>query len=207
MNAFEQEHATSFELGQPTNKQLQDINTSQVLGRNSPDGGNLDKVRDILFGPQMRDYEKRFTRLEERLIKECSNLREDTRKRIDSLESYIKTEVDSLMQRLKTEQTQRDDSMSELDRELKNLIKSLERKITQLDEQTSQSQRDLRQQILDQSKNLDNDIRQKYEEILTVLEREAKELRTDKTDRSTLAALFAELAVRLNDESGSFDNS
>ena len=29
--------------------------------------GNVDKIRDILFGNQMRDYEARFSRLEESL--------------------------------------------------------------------------------------------------------------------------------------------
>src|SRR5262245_36278718 len=37
-------------------------------------GASLDKVRDILFGVQMRDYERRFARLEERLLKDTSDL-------------------------------------------------------------------------------------------------------------------------------------
>ncbi len=47
---------------------------------------------------------------------------------------------------------------------------------------------------------LHDDIRQKYEEILAALERDTQELRTDKTDRSTLAQLFTELAIRLNQQ-------
>jgi hypothetical protein len=31
--------------------------------------GNIDKIRDILFGSNMRDYEQRFARLEEALKK------------------------------------------------------------------------------------------------------------------------------------------
>lgn len=91
--------------------------------------------------------------------------------------------------------------MKELAQEHKDTIKSLEKKIAQLDAEATKSDRDLRQQILDQSKSLNDEIRQKYEEILAVLEREAKVLRTDKTDRSTLAALFAEIAMRLNSNS------
>ena len=33
------------------------------------EGANVDKIRDILFGSNMREYEKRFARLEERLTK------------------------------------------------------------------------------------------------------------------------------------------
>ena len=39
--------------------------------------GNVDKIRDILFGSQMRDYDKKFARIEERLLKETADLREE----------------------------------------------------------------------------------------------------------------------------------
>src|SRR6187401_2241566 len=43
---------------------------------------SLDKVRDILFGSQMRDVERRFARLEERLLKETTDLKDDVRRRL-----------------------------------------------------------------------------------------------------------------------------
>jgi RNAse (barnase) inhibitor barstar len=201
MNLPEKERLSYREDQLAKDNLSQEVNNSHLFGKPSAESGNLDKIRDILFGNQMRDYEKRFVQLEERLFKECNNLQENTTKRLDYLENYIKSEVDSFLARLKIEQTKRDESVNELTQEFRTLIKALEKKVTQLDEQTAQNQREIRQQILEQSKNLDNDIRQKSQEILTVLEREAKELRTGKTDRSTLAALFAELAVRLNNES------
>lgn len=201
MNIPDKERLNYVEDQLAKSNSSQEENPSHLFGRPSGESANLDKIRDILFGNQMRDYEKRFVLLEERLVKECSNLRNDTTKRLDYLENYIKSEVDSFLARLKIEQTKHDESANELAQEFRSLIKTLEKKVTELDEQTAQNQREVRQQILEQSKNLDNDIRQKTEEILTMLEREAKELRTGKTDRSTLAALFAELAVRLNNDS------
>jgi DNA anti-recombination protein RmuC len=199
MNTFEEEPTTYIAVEQPK-AGIQGINKSQLTSGDFPGSGNLDKVRDILFGNQMRDLDKRFNRLEERLVKECTNVRSETRQRLDSLETYIKQEVESLTAGLKTEQAKRDETVKELAQELKNITNSLETKIAQLDEQTTQRQRDLRQQILEQSKTLNDEIRQKHEEILSVLERETQELRTGKTDRSTLAALFAEIAMRLNNE-------
>ena len=38
-------------------------------GKESAEGANVDKIRDILFGSQMRDYEKRFSRLEDNVTK------------------------------------------------------------------------------------------------------------------------------------------
>ena len=47
-------------------------------------GANLDKVRDILFGGPLRDVDRRFTRLEERLAKDTSDLRAEMRRRARS---------------------------------------------------------------------------------------------------------------------------
>lgn len=43
-------------------------------------------------------------------------------------------------------------------------------------------------------------MRQKYESILSVIDREVQELRSDKTDCSTLAALLTQVAMQLNNE-------
>jgi hypothetical protein len=164
------------------------------------EGGNIDKIREILFGVQMRDYEKRFGRLEERLLKEARDLRDETGKRFDALENFVKNEFEALTERLQSEQRTREESAQSQSRELHETGKSLERKISQLDEQTTRAQRELRQQILEQSKNLSDEIRQKYHELSALVEREAADLGHTKTDRTALAALFSELSLRLTDE-------
>ncbi len=163
-------------------------------------GGNLDKIREILFGTQLRNYEKRLARVEERLVKESTELKDEIRRRFDSLESYIKREVESLSDSLKLEQRERGEVVQDLSRELKDNTKILEKKFVQLDDQAIKIQRDLSQQILDKSKFLADDIQRKYEELLATLEQEVQELRSDKTDRATLASFFTEAAMRLNNE-------
>lgn len=163
-------------------------------------GGSVDKIREILFGIQMRDYEKRFVRLEERLLKEATDLRDETKQRFDSLELYIKHELEALAERLVAEQNARTDSLEQLSKGVKDTFRAVDKKTAQMDEQTAKGQRELRQHLLDQSKTLSDDVRQKHSELLTALEREATELRTDKTDRSALAALFTEVAMRLNND-------
>ncbi|MGB3650847.1 MAG: hypothetical protein WBA41_06505 [Rivularia sp. (in: cyanobacteria)] len=164
------------------------------------ENNSLHKVRDILVGSQMRELDKKFSRLEDRLVKECTDLRDETRKRLDSLENYIREETDSLSARAKNEQVKRDEAVKAINEEQRKLAESLEKKMADIDEEASKTQRDLRSSILNQSQNLHDDIRQKYEEIVGLLERETYELRSEKTDRSQLAALFSELALRLNSQ-------
>lgn len=169
-------------------------------GAKAQSGESLDKVRDILFGSQTREYEKRFARLEERLLKEAADLRDELRKRFDTLEAYTKKEVESLVARLKTEHDQRTESAKEISRQLGETSGVLEQKTSQLDEQLNVSQRELREQILDQSKSISDEIRQKHEAMAATLERATAELRDEKTDRAALASLFMEVAMRLNNE-------
>lgn len=251
MNIPEQDNITYIAVEPAKVGVAQGTSKSQLAMGDIGGSGNLDKVRDLLFGTQVRDFEKRFNRLEERLVKECANLRDDTIKRLDSIETYVQNEIESLAEGLKTEQAERDEAvqglaqnikdttktlendtkkrldsvenyshnevsslndrlkieqaergeaLKELAQNIKDTTKLLEKKITQLDEQTNQKQRELRQQILDQSKSLDDDLRQKHEAILSLLEQEVQELNNDKTDRATLAALFTQLALQLNND-------
>jgi hypothetical protein len=163
-------------------------------------GGSIDKVRDLLFGSQLRELDRRFARLEERLVKETNQLRQDMQVRLEALETYARKETDSLGDQLRAEHEDRVDAHDNLVRELKETAKSLERRTTALDEQGSKGQRELRQQMLEQHQRLSDDVRRRTDDLLATLTREAQALRSDKTDRSALAALLNEMAMRLTDE-------
>jgi len=172
--------------------------TQQGDGRER--AGNVEKIRDILFGSQMRDYEKRFARFEERLMKETVELRQDMKRRIDSLESYIKSEVQALNDRQKTEQSERQENVKDLARQLKESVQVAEKKAGQIEEQMTRGQRELRQSLLEECKRLSEQIEQKHKEVTTSLTRESAELRAAMTDRLALADLLTEVALRLKNE-------
>ena len=162
--------------------------------------GNVDKIRDILFGSQMRDYESRFARLEETLIKETLEIRETNRRRFEQLESYIKNEFETVQSRLKAERDERSDGASQLSRELKDLNDSLSRRIRDLDDRETDVERRLRSDLLQQARDLTDEIRTRHDEIASLLEKRVSELRDGKTDRAALASLFNEVALRLSDQ-------
>jgi len=163
---------------------------------------NLDKVRDILFGTQIRDTERRFGRLEERLVKETVDLRDETRKRLESLEAFTKKELSSIVDRLKGEQGQRGEAVKELAAELKEQAKVFQQRSTELGEQLAEAQREIRQELLDQTKSLRDELAAARADSAAELERASGELRSEKVDRASLADLFNQLAARLNDAEG-----
>ena len=162
--------------------------------------GNIDKIRDILFGSNMRDYEQRFARLEEALKKESADLRDTTRRHLESLEAFVHKELAALDGRLNAERDERSESHSRLAGDLSNASTSILRKIGDLENQEAQAKREIRNDLLQQSKELTDAIRNKGEEIIALLERRSQDLQHSKTDRAALAGLFNEVALRLTDQ-------
>lgn len=118
----------------PGNNTTQGAGKPQIPGDDVGKAGNIEQIRDILFGVQMRDYEERFARLEERMVTQITDLRDETTKRFDSIEDCIKKEVESLSGRVKTEQDNRAKSIEELSTGLKDTTASFEKKISQLED-------------------------------------------------------------------------
>lgn len=163
-------------------------------------GASIDKVRDILFGVQMREYDKRFARLEERLVKETADLKDDVRKRMAALEQFVKQEVDALGERLSAEHGERVDEARDLGQQLREASRAFEKKTAAMDDQSARAQRELRQQLLEQHQRLTEEIQQRHQELLQALSRDAAELRDEKADRAALASLFTEMAMRLGNQ-------
>ena len=148
----------------------------------------------------MRDYERRFAKLEERLARDTAELKDEVRKRLTALTSSSRTKPRRWPSRIKTEHDERTDATKELSRELREAAKAFEKKTGQLDDQITRAQRELRQQLLDLNKQLTDEIGRKADEVLARLAQESHELRDDKADRATIAALLQEVALRLTNE-------
>ena len=173
-------------------------NAMTGIGGDMADAGNMDKIRDILFGNQAKDYENRFTRMEDRLVQEALELKEELLKRIDTLEVYIKQEIKDINERIKNESNERVDSHKILERELKETSDALNKKMVQEEENLAKKSTELRDQILEQSKQLSAEILSKYDQTSNNLRQASQELDEAKVNRSDLSGFFLELAMRLS---------
>ncbi len=169
------------------------------------DAGSVDKIRDILFGNQMRDFERRFSQMEDRMAKATLDLRDEIHKRLEALELFFKEELEALKKRLKAETDQRVDMGKQQSENLKNRSDVLEKAIAQAEEKFSEHATDLRQQILQQSKTLSSEIQSKHEQASQELRKTADGLDDAKIDRSTMAEYLIEMAMRMSDHSGGLD--
>ena len=112
---------------------------------------SLDKVRDILFGSQMRAVESRLQGMEERLRREHESMRSDFDRQNESLDSLIRSEVQGLTERLSAERIKRTEELKGLAAEIKEAIRELEKRHVKLEEDANMADAALRDQLFAQS--------------------------------------------------------
>jgi hypothetical protein len=162
---------------------------------------NVDRIREIIFGTQMREYGQRFAQLEERLLRETGELKTEVRRRLDSLEAYTRQEVEALSKRLGAERNERVEATDRLSRDAADSNRSFERRLSQSDEQVSNDMRELRQLLLDRHRALSDELTQCLSKLELLQNRRLDELRGNAVDRVALASLLGEVALRIQGES------
>ena len=159
--------------------------------------GNVDKIREILFGGQMRDYEQRFADLETRLTKNIEHISSSFDKRLERLNTYAKREVEKLNEKLKDERKARRDDNKEGSQGLKELSVQVESWCAELEDQIGSEAHVLRALLQEQGDELSGVIRENHDLIAKSLATETQALGDSKLARDDMAALLTEVALRL----------
>lgn len=177
----------------------------QTASSDHPQSGtaeNVEQIREILFGPQIRECGQRVTRLEERLSHETAELKAEVRHRLDALEAYTRQEVNDLGERIRLERGERAESANRLSQALTDSVKSLEQGLMESDDRMSNIVQELRQSTLDRIKGVLDDLTKQISKMETSQNRSIEELRSRSIDRFALASLLTELALRVRGEFG-----
>jgi hypothetical protein len=181
----------------------QTIKAAQAaLAASSPasDGPGVDKIRELLFGNQMQDYDRRFSVLEDRFQQKLRDLEGESQRSMGSIETSLKKQLESLAGQVRQEQELRAEADKELERSLRESVQTLERRLTQLSDQLGRLEREFTDRLGSESLALRDEVRHRNEDTRAMLERMFAELSDVKTDRSLLAGLFVEIARCINQD-------
>lgn len=161
---------------------------------------NVDQIRDILFGGQMRDYERRFGELEQRFEAEMARLRDAQDKRLAQIDRRLDEQFDKLGKLVRQEIEDRNGAIDDLESRLQQAARTARGEINKSLDATSreiaQSDERLRGAIDDLAATLQAHARDGE----SALARAGAELRAEKVGRDDLAALLTEFALRLRGE-------
>ena len=185
----------AYEVSSPSAPE--EKNASSVGGLPSSEDGSLDKVRDILFGAQSREFDQRVHALEERLLQESSNLREELTRSLEALKTHFTEEVSQLTHHIQQEEKGRITSLEDMGQVIKTLGVNLEDQLSQLGQQANQQTDVLEQQIAKQKADLTEYQTKQMAELQQQFQEGIQLLKNEKTDRAALAEMLMDLALRL----------
>lgn len=159
--------------------------------------GNIDQIRDIIFGPQLREYDNRFDKLES----DISLLQQEMRDRIDQVRTVISTEirsaVDVLDKKIKTLNLTSQEEMTDLRQQIDRVNKKFSNTIEALDQTVDNQTHALRDEILQAKAKLQEDVRSLRGQVYEEVERRFGLLREDKISRHDMAEFLFEVGMRL----------
>jgi hypothetical protein len=184
----------------PTENEASELITPSTQESLPDAAASVNKIRDIIFGSQIKSYEARFVRLEENLVRETAELKDTMRKRFELIESFFKSESEALAARLKAEREERASILSNLERDMKETQNSLAKRLDDIDAAMRDGDSALRKELMTESRKLIEEIGQQHDRIRSLMETRITELRAQKTDRAFLSDLLREMASQLDDE-------
>jgi hypothetical protein len=164
------------------------------------DAPGVDKIRELLFGNQMQDYDRRFAVLEQRFQQKMRDLEGESARALQTMESSIKKQMESIASQVRQEQDLRAEADKELGRGLREQIQGLEKHLSKASDQLATLDREFTERLGHESQTLRDDIKRRNEDTHVTIERMFSELSNVKTDRNLLAGLFVEIARCLNQD-------
>ncbi len=161
---------------------------------------SVDRIRDIIFGAQMRDYEARFRGLEERLGNEIDAIGQRLEKRFEQLGQDTRQRLDRLQKDLQAEASQRNEAHGQLAQALEHLDTSLRQNISEQGGSAGKALAEARDQLSKESRESAASLEKRIDDLSRSVSRQLEKLAGEKTDRAALAAVLSEVAGKLSAE-------
>lgn len=171
--------------------------TKPAVRVNAAPEGNVDQIRDILFGGQMRDYDRRFDELDERSKREAERARAEFIKRFESIEQLLKDQADKHAAQLKKLDAELKASAEAAAVSSERLAKALRSELADVDDKHDAGGSALRDRVHKLANETAESLRSSQDEISAVIDRMGSGLRDEKVARDELAGFFSEMALRL----------
>lgn len=173
---FSEDQIVEAEKAQPTDGE-RDLEGAEAF---DGDAGALAKVRELLFGEQVRDTDKRFQELQRKTAEALEEINREALERIETLGRDLHAKLDALAGRL----TAHEAATQEQQR--------------QHTERLTEVREELTERISQDTNALSERMGQDHAAMVAHVDRSVENLEQSKMDRRALAALLSEMASRVD---------
>lgn len=159
----------------------------------TPPPDNVDQIREILFGNQIRAVDERFATVEKRVSKESETLRKNLEKRIHELERLLEQFRDKAGDQLNAESAERDAGLSEVTKSLAAFRLDAENQLAEMQSDFNNEIKQVREEALAAHNAMMTDLAS----LQAIQVNRSDQLAKSKVDRSELAEFLSDIAGRL----------
>lgn len=161
--------------------------------------GNIDQIRDIIFGTQIRDYENRFVQLES----DISRLQQEMRSHFEQVKSgfsiEIKTAIEALDKKIKSLTLTTQEESMDLRQQVDRINRKFSSNIQSLDEALDIQRTSVSQEVSQTKIQLEDDITALRDLVVEEMERHFSQLSKTKVSKDDIAETLFALGMRLKE--------
>ena len=171
-----------------------------VVHLSAPEVDNVDTIRDILFGNQMREFDRKFTQLEKNISSDFEAMRKENSNQMNSLQSFIESEISILTTKLSNSEQTQIDEIDKLDSTINKHLQKIEGKLSTTNEALDKLSRDSSQKFLKQSQDFSSNMTAQMKEARERTDGHRNELSAAKVDKAQLSELLNSIAMQINND-------
>lgn len=159
--------------------------------------GNIDQIRDIIFGTQIRDYDNRFSKLE----KDISLIQQEMRAQFEQLKTNFSAELKAaneiIDKKLKTLSLTTQEEAADFRQQFDRLNRRFSSSFQTLDEELDTQTNSIREELFQTKGKLQDDIAGLRDLVLQELEERFGALAQDKVSKEDIAETLFALGMRI----------
>jgi len=161
---------------------------------------DLAKVRELLFGRQIREQRDELARLEAHIVQRTNCLRGAMVESAGALESLLMDAKRELHERCNAESGERKALGEAFAKSLREFEHSVDARFAALEERSIRAERELRDQFASQCRLLRDAMAQTHETAMKFAREGLAELKATRVDRSVLSSVLLKLAKDVDGE-------
>jgi SMC interacting uncharacterized protein involved in chromosome segregation len=166
--------------------------------------GNIDQIRDLLFGQKIDDYERRFDQTTQRLNNletQLTDFQEETRSQLSQLQSSftkdIKAAVDALEKKLRYLTLTTQEDLVQLQQDLKKTDQVLSQQLDGLNKGFNETTTSISEELAASRDKLTKDLQTLKSQVFEEIEKNVSSLTQGKVSRVDLAEFLFDLCLKV----------
>lgn len=159
--------------------------------------GNIDQIRDILFGGQAREYNNRFEQLESNLSLIQKNLQDRIEQMRMALLGELHTSIDAVEKKIKTLTLSTQEETNDIRHQLEGTHRKFTHNIDAIRENLDSQTNAMKSEVSQSRDKLHGEIQTLRTQVFEELERRFAHLNEGKVARGEMAEILFEVGMRL----------